>query len=215
MRTPPPVEALLEPCIEAIVGSKNAKVFPLPVCAAQSTSLPAMMRGIACFWIGVGFLCRILVRFPDRNDGSELCSSSKLSSDGTSFAFGPDRTTVMLSYWSKLMPLPAEASVPNTSANGKCANFGLMHLHVYTQYCEAARSAQVQCGLPSEGGNFLACLLPAAAAAQLKKNSASASAFLSIACTWARRRDTLRSSFALTGGRFSSMTKSRMNIMNI
>jgi hypothetical protein len=25
----------------------------------------------------------------------------------------------------------------------------------------------------------------------------------------------LRSSFALTGGRFSSMTKSRMNIMNI
>ena len=36
------------------VGSRNASVLPVPVCAAASTSLPASTRGMACACTGVG-----------------------------------------------------------------------------------------------------------------------------------------------------------------
>jgi hypothetical protein len=36
------------------MGSKNARVLPLPVFATPITSLPDIIAGIACDWIGVG-----------------------------------------------------------------------------------------------------------------------------------------------------------------
>jgi len=38
------------------MGSENAAVFPLPVCASPMMSLPSSAAGIASTWIPVGFL---------------------------------------------------------------------------------------------------------------------------------------------------------------
>lgn len=49
------------------IGNKNANVLPLPVFAIPIKSLPDIMAGIACAWIGVGFskpnLRRIFISF--------------------------------------------------------------------------------------------------------------------------------------------------------
>ena len=39
---------------KSIIGSPNAAVLPVPVCAWPITSLPASSSGIACSWIGLG-----------------------------------------------------------------------------------------------------------------------------------------------------------------
>ncbi len=36
------------------MGSANAAVLPVPVCALPMTSRPAIIRGMALNWIGVG-----------------------------------------------------------------------------------------------------------------------------------------------------------------
>ena len=36
------------------IGSPNAAVLPVPVCAWPITSRPASSGGIACSWIGLG-----------------------------------------------------------------------------------------------------------------------------------------------------------------
>ena len=36
------------------IGSPNAAVLPVPVCAWPITSLPSSTDGIACSWIGLG-----------------------------------------------------------------------------------------------------------------------------------------------------------------
>ena len=53
-------------------GKRKAIVLPEPVWAAQSTSLPPNTRGIACFWMGVGLLYRILLRLSAKKEGSAL-----------------------------------------------------------------------------------------------------------------------------------------------
>jgi len=39
----------------SINGNAKAAVFPVPVCAWPSKSLPDFSSGIAAFWMGVGF----------------------------------------------------------------------------------------------------------------------------------------------------------------
>ena len=41
------------------IGTKNASVLPVPVCALAITSRPANKAGIACSWTGIGFLIPI------------------------------------------------------------------------------------------------------------------------------------------------------------
>jgi hypothetical protein len=38
------------------MGSTKAAVFPVPVWAAASTSMPERTAGMACAWIGVGMV---------------------------------------------------------------------------------------------------------------------------------------------------------------
>jgi hypothetical protein len=37
-----------------MIGSANAAVLPVPVCAMPSKSSPASTGGMACDWMGVG-----------------------------------------------------------------------------------------------------------------------------------------------------------------
>ena len=48
--------------IDSINGILKAAVLPVPVCAEPSISLPAIARGIAWAWIGVGSLKSIFFK---------------------------------------------------------------------------------------------------------------------------------------------------------
>ena len=84
-------------------GIKNAAVLPEPVCAQHIKSQPARAAGTACFWIGVGFWYLISSKLRRKKEG-RLANSLKSPRAAKDSAPGPEHSTLMLSYFSKLIP---------------------------------------------------------------------------------------------------------------
>lgn len=83
------------------IGKRNAAVLPDPVCAHAITSRPAIIMGIACFCIGVGFVYLDFCTFSNKNgrkpDSSKFCIGVGI--------FSPDTFTSISSNLSKLIPI--------------------------------------------------------------------------------------------------------------